>query len=258
VVIGASSADGKKTMARIRHLNRAPIAEAVIEVRVRSTTPVDPERLAELAARWKSAFPVEQKVQAVAATFGIQDGRPHANAQQEQLGFMLKTADQHDVVQFRRDAFAFSQLRPYTSWEEILPKATEVWTSYRDAIRPDRLIRLGVRYINRLRLALPVDLSEYLTSPPAAPEVLASTIRAYLTRMVLQEPESGNSMTITQASEPSTDPDHIVVLLDVDAFRDVDMSPTDEGVVPILQALRNLKNQAFFGSITERTAEMFE
>jgi uncharacterized protein (TIGR04255 family) len=188
----------------------------------------------------------------------MQDGKPLANAQQQQLGFVLKTADQHDVVQFRRDLFAFSQLQPYTSWDEILPKATELWTSYRDVVKPDRLIRLGVRYINRLRFALPVDLSQHLIAPPSAPEVLASTIRAYLTRMVLQDPESGNSITITQASEPSTDPGHIVVLLDVDAFRDVDMNPKDEGLLPILQALRELKNEAFFGSITERTAELYE
>jgi uncharacterized protein (TIGR04255 family) len=210
-----------------------------------------------LAARWKSVFPLEHNVQAVAATFGLQDGKPLANAQQEQLGVMLKTADQHNVVQFRRDAFAFSQLQPSTSWEEILPTAAELWTSYRDLVRPDRLIRLGVRYVNRLRLALPVDLSRYLTSPPPAPEVLPS-IRGFLTRMILQEPASGNSITITQASGPSTDQHHIIVLLDVDAFREVDIVPTDDEVIPILQGLRQLKNQAFFGSITEQTAEMYE
>jgi uncharacterized protein (TIGR04255 family) len=244
-------------MARIRHLDHAPIAEAVIELRVRSTA-VEPDRIAELTARWKSAFPIEQRVQAMAATFGIQDGKPLANAQQEQLGLMLKTADEHDVVQFRRDAFVFSQLQPYTSWEAILPRAQELWTSYRDAIRPERLTRLGVRFINRLRLALPVDLAQHLASPPSAPDVLGCAMKAYLTRMVLQDPASGNSITITQASEPSMDQDHIVVLLDVDAFRDVDMSPTDNGVITILQGLRDLKNQAFFGSITERTAEMYE
>jgi uncharacterized protein (TIGR04255 family) len=245
-------------MARIRHLTHAPIAEAVIEFRVRLATPVDSGRLTELASRWQAAFPVQEKVQAMAATFAIQDGKPLAKAQHEQLGIMLKTSDQHDIVQFRRDLFAFSQLQPYTSWDEILPRATELWASYRDAIRPDRLVRLGVRYINRLRLALPADLSRYLTSPPAAPDVLASTIRTYLTRMVLHDSESGNSVTITQASEPSTDPQHIVVLLDVDSFRDVDISPGDDEVIPILHALRDLKNQAFFGSITEQTAEMYE
>ena len=247
-------------MARIRHLNRAPIEEAVIELRVRSTAPAQSERLTELAARWKAVFPVEQKVQAFAAAFGIQDVRPMANAQQEHFGFMLKTADQHEVVQFRQDAFAFSQLQPYTSWEEILPRATELWDSYRDVTQPDRLIRLGVRYINRLRFALPVDLSKHVTSPPSAPDVLPSmsTIRAYLTRMVLEDLESGSSITITQASEPSADQDHITVLLDVDAFHDVDMSPTESEVIPILQRLRHLKNRAFFGSITEPTAEMYE
>ena len=245
-------------MAQIRHLNRAPIAEAVIELRVRSASPIGLEPLGALSSYWKPKYPLEQKVQSVAATFGVQDGKPVTDAQYQQLGYMLKTSDQHDVVQFRRDAFVFSQLQPYSSWEQVLPKATELWASYREAIKPERLIRLGVRYINRLRLPLPVNLSEYLTSPPVAPQMSASTIRAYLTRMVLHDPGTGNSVTVTQASEPSTDQDQIVVLLDVDAFRDVDVSPADEGVIKMLESLRHVKNQAFFGSITERTAEMYE
>jgi uncharacterized protein (TIGR04255 family) len=245
-------------MARIRHLNRAPIAEAVIELRVRSASSSGLDSLAALSSNWRAQYPLEQKVEAVAATFGVQDGRPKADAQYQQLGFMLKTSNQHEVVQFRHDAFAFSQLQPYSSWEEVLPKANELWISYRDVIKPDRLVRLGVRYINRLRLPLPVDLSEFLESPPVGPRMLASTIRTFLTRVVLHDVATGNSVIVTQASEPSTHPDQTVILLDVDAFRDVDLPTNDEDVVAILESLRLLKNQAFFGSITERTAEMYE
>lgn len=245
-------------MARIRHLERAPIEEAVVELRVRPRSPFSLDTLAALAARWKTEFPLEEMVQAMAASFRIQDGTPLTSTQHEQLGFQLKTADRHDVVQCRRDAFVFSQLRPYSSWEQVLPRATALWAAYRDATKPERLTRLGVRYINRLRLALPADLSQYLTSPPAGPEVLHSTLRGYLTRLVLQDQDSGNSVTITQASEPSTDPNHVVILLDIDAFREVDLDPNGEDIAPMLQALRDLKNRAFFGSITERTAEMYE
>lgn len=245
-------------MAQIRHLERAPIAEAVIELRVRSATPVRLESLTELVARWKASYPIEQKVESMAATFGVQDGKPITDAQYERLGFLLKSSDQREVVQFRRDAFAFSRLHPYTTWEEVLPKAAELWASYRDVIRPERLIRLGVRYINRLRLPLPLDLNEHLLSRPIVPEILPATLRSYLTRMILEDPESRNSVTITQASEPSTDQDHIEILLDVDAFRDVDLNPADDLVIPLLESLRLLKNRAFFASITERTAEMYE
>lgn len=245
-------------MARIRHLTRAPIAEAVIELRVRPTTASGLDPLARLSSRWKSQFPIEQKVESVAATFGLQDGRPKADARFQQLGFMLKTPDQREVVQFRQDAFAFSRLEPYSSWEEVLPKANELWLSYREAIRPDRLVRIGVRYINRLRLPLPVDLSEFLTAPPVGPQMPASTIRTFLTRMVLHDTATGSSAIVTQASEPSVQQEQTVILLDVDAYKDVDMEPGAENVDAMLESLRVLKNQAFFGSITERTAEMYE
>jgi uncharacterized protein (TIGR04255 family) len=244
-------------MAQIRYLDRAPIDEAVIELRVRSTSPIDLEPLAALSANWKLQYPLEQKVESVAATFGVQDGKAMTDAQYQELGFMLKAEDHQDVVQFRRDAFVYSRLSPYTSWEQVLPKAAELWASYRDAIKPERVVRLGVRYINRLRLPLPVDLSEYLTSPPVVPQTLPSTIRAYLTRMILHDASTSNSVAVTHASEPSMDQNRIVVLLDVDAFREVDMDPADEGLLEILESLRQLKNQVFFGSITERTAEMY-
>jgi uncharacterized protein (TIGR04255 family) len=63
---------------------------------------------------------------------------------------------------------------------------------------------------------------------------------------------------VTQALERSVDPDHVVVLLDVDAYRDVEIEPHDDRVQSILGRLRDLKNRVFFGSITERTAEMYE
>lgn len=245
-------------MAHIRHLDRAPIAEAVIEIRVRSTAGIPLDKLASLSAAWKATYPHETKVESFAARFGMQDGKATSDAQHEQLGFLLKTADKQEAVQFRTDAFAFSRLHPYTSWEEVLPKAAALWASYRESVKPERLVRLGVRYINRLRLPQPVDLAGYLTAPPTLPETLPFALRSYLTRLVLHDLEAGNSVTVTQASEPSTDEDHIVVLLDLDAFRDVDMEPGDERVMPILESLRHLKNRAFFGNISERTAEMFK
>lgn len=244
-------------MTEIRHLRNAPIAEAVIEMRIRSTEPVGLETLALLASNWKARFPAQQNVDAVAAAFQLQDGKPLTNAQHEHVGFILRSSDQLQAVQFRRDLFAFSRLQPYTSWEEIVPLARELWTSYLEATRPERLIRVGVRYINRLHFTLPVNLSLFFESPPSIPETLHATIRAYLTRLVVHQRESGNSVVITHATEPSADSGHIVVLLDVDAFRELDMVPNDNQVMRLLESLRLLKNQAFFGSIKETTAEMY-
>jgi hypothetical protein len=48
------------------------------------------------------------------------------------------------------------------------------------------------------------------------------------------------------------------VILDVDAFTGVDINPTDQKLWTILERLRELKNRSFFGTITERAAELYE
>lgn len=246
-------------MARIRHLSRAPIAEAVIELRVRPSSDTTLQSLEPLSERLRASFPVVQRIESIAAKFGLKDGKPlPTDTTYEQLGILLKTADQQDVVQIRTDGFAVSRLPPYTSWEKVLPRALELWTQYCDVARPERVNRLGVRYVNRLRLPMPVDLSAHLTSPPTIPEMLPQVLRGYLTRMVLHDPETGNSVTVTQATEPSTDSEHLIVLLDIDALREVDLDPSSQEVGSMLESLRQQKNRAFFGSVTEQTAERYQ
>jgi uncharacterized protein (TIGR04255 family) len=87
--------------------------------------------------------------------------------------------------------------------------------------------------------------------------MMPAMLRSYLTRTVLHDPETGNSVTVTQASEPAPNEGHLIVLLDVDAFRDVDLDSSEPRLQSILESLRDLKNQAFFGSITEQTAESY-
>ena len=77
-------------------------------------------------------------------------------------------------------------------------------------------------------------------------------------RLVLGDTETTNSVIVTQALEPAPDGDHLVVLLDVDAYRDEDLEPQDERIQAIFAALHDLKNRVFFGSITERAAEIYE
>ena len=244
-------------MAQIRHLDHAPIAEAVIELRVRPAGEIRLETLHALAERWKVEYPVKETVNSLEAKLGIEAGTSRTETRVQQIGLRLKTSDQREVVQFRSDAFAYSRLEPYTSWDDVLPRANRVWNSYLDSLKPVKLVRLGVRYINRLRLPLPVDVEMYLSCPPAVPEMLPPAIKSFLTRTLFYDAEAGNSVTITQASEPSIDQNQLVILLDVDAFRGIDIDPDDSQIIPMLESLRELKNRAFFGSITERTAERY-
>ena len=173
-------------------------------------------------------------------------------------GVFFKTMDELNIAQFRSDGFTFNRLPPYTSWQEVFPEAMRLWQEYCRMAAPIRVVRVAARYINRLRFAMPVELSAFLSASPVVPEPLPQLLRGYLTRIVLTDPQTTNSVVVTQALERSAEPDHVVLLLDVDAYRDVDLEAEDDTIAAIFASLHDLKNRVFFGSITERAAEMYE
>jgi uncharacterized protein (TIGR04255 family) len=157
------------------------------------------------------------------------------------------------------DGFTFNRLKPYTSWEGILPQALELWRIYIEEFAPHIVTRIAVRYINRLSLPAPVlNLSRYLTAPPTVPAGAPQSLRGFLQRVILEDAATGLTAHVTQASERSPKPDTVIILLDIDVHRMAEYSVTDDRLVSTLHALREMKNRIFFASITEEYAETCE
>jgi uncharacterized protein (TIGR04255 family) len=76
-------------------------------------------------------------------------------------------------------------------------------------------------------------------------------------RVVLADPATGLTAAITQATQPAPSANIALILLDIDAYRDGSGGIPDKEVEPTLDALRKLKNDIFFGSITEATANRY-
>ena len=47
------------------------------------------------------------------------------------------------------------------------------------------------------------------------------------------------------------------VILDIDAFKQADLPPTDNRMWEYLEQLRELKNKSFFATITEKAVELY-
>ena len=104
------------------------------------------------------------------------------------------------------------------------------------------------------------DLREYLTEPPRVPESLPQTLKAYLTRVVVHDSMRDHSAIVTQSFEPNpTDPRQAIILLDIDAFKDVHVKPSESDEIHrVLAGLHDFKNEIFFKSITQKASELFE
>lgn len=242
------------------HLPRAPITEALIDYRVQPREGITPGVFSDVPKKFAASFPVAGRVDTIEARLGFDDGgRPLSAVQQHQhLGTMLRNTETAEVVQFRIDGFTYNKLAPYTSWEEIYPKAVSLWREYVAIAEPVQLVRVAVRFINKIRLPLPIsDLAEYLRTTPSIPPELPQQIRHFFTRVVLYEPSGDVSAIVTQALEPSLPQDHIVLLFDTDAFRDMSAAVDSAAVDQTFQALRRLKNRIFFNGLTPKALELF-
>jgi uncharacterized protein (TIGR04255 family) len=108
-----------------------------------------------------------------------------------------------------------------------------------------------------MRLPDVQNLGEYLEAPPQLPGPIPQRIREFLTRVYVEDDGRNASAVIVQVLEPRIDPNAISLLLDIDAFRELNESPDDPGLLSVFGLLRELKNEIFFATITEKIVERY-
>ena len=244
-------------MARPReHLQNAPIVEAVIDFRVPRQEHVSAETFANIGSFLGEHYRKSGSIQSIEARFGVVQGRAMDPQQmQTNLGWRYQTAS--EIAQFSMDGFTFSKIKPYTTWGEVSSEAFRLWKVYANLAKPRQVSRVGVRYINRMPLPDVKDLGEYLEAPPRLPEPIPQSVRDFLTRVHVRDDRRNASAIIVQALELRNEPNAISLLLDIDAFSEVNEAPDFPGLTSIFEQLRQLKNAIFFASITDKTAEIY-
>lgn len=245
-------------MAMQRHLSQAPIREAVIDIQFQaSTTPTEVADFAEgfAAGRGQLSDLWAANVELKAGADGI-----HQTHTGIHIGKRLNFQDGKHVAQFRTNGFTFSRLPPYETWELMSASAADVWTSYLEAIRPQSISRLGVRFINSLRLPLPVvSFDDYLVSAPQVPAELPQSVRGFFSRVQIVDATNADVAVVTQMLEGEEPGGAAInVLFDIDVFHSCDLRLIDGGTInSVLGRLRNFKNKTFFGYLREKTLEPY-
>jgi len=105
----------------------APIAEALLDIQVAFSSPVDTARLLAFHDAIRDRHP--KKEDRVKWRGEIRLG-PEAVQQAFERGpegFMFKSADERRIVQVRQDGYTFNWLKPYESWEALRDEARHHW-----------------------------------------------------------------------------------------------------------------------------------
>jgi len=238
---------------------KAPITEALIDIRTHPPQNVSLAELEGLHRSIQTQYPEKQKRTMWESSIELKgEKEPLAKSRSQVTGYLFKSADGKQVVQFRLDGFTFSRLRPYTEWPEVYSEAKRLWDIYRAGIKPIRVNRLATRYINSIEIpSKKFDFDDYFTAAPRIPPALPQLLGHFFTRLVIPFPDEGATAIIMQTPSEKPDPIKSTVILDIDVFSEVSLASDDTKIDEIFAILRRVKNDIFFSSVTERTKELF-
>ncbi len=247
-------------MAKERHLKNAPIAEALVDLRVQLPSDFDVSAFSSINESIQDEYPSIEELKTFHGIMSIASGKPTTEVLDKgHIGYRVTSADGLNIGQFRNDGFTFSRLAPYISWEDTHKRTEKLWEKYISVTNPEAVTRIALRFINRLIINTPEkDFSRYLLNPPSVPEGLPNTVSGFLTRLTIDDIDNEITAHVTQALEPSVHANQLTVLLDIDVFKADRFKIGENQITEVLNNLRITKNRIFFNSITEETAELFE
>jgi uncharacterized protein (TIGR04255 family) len=241
-----------------QHYPHAPITEAIIDIRIREADSSKLTQLDALSEQLKADYPT--RVNRNYAQGRFEFGKEiSTTASQNPVGYLFKSTDEKDICQARLDGFTLSRLAPYESWDPFRNEARRLWKIYEDALKPEEIVRLAVRYINRIEIPLPIDdLSDYLRIYPEIPEGQPNTsLSGLFMKVSIPQEDINATCMITEALEKSRTPKTASIILDIDLYRDQTIPQAYEEMWDYFEMLHDRKNVIFESCITNKSRELF-
>ncbi|BDA70601.1 hypothetical protein RIVM261_074460 [Rivularia sp. IAM M-261] len=236
---------------------RAPITEALIDIRVRLPQKVELDILAQVGSSIQAEYVHRDDVFIMLQGEMIASSSVGATASQSHLGYRFFSKDEKQILSVRLDGFTFSRLAPYDCWQTFRDEAKRLWSIYQELTHPEAIARLAVRYINRLDIPLPVDdFKDYLRTFPEVSSDLPQGLSGYFMQLQIPQQSPATICVLNQALVPSPAPEVVSILLDLDLFLEHDIPNDEVGIWGILEQMHEQKNKAFEACITERTREL--
>jgi hypothetical protein len=210
---------------------RPPITEAIIQISFAGVMSTDD--LSKVNSNFGRLYPQHHDIRNVNLAVEMPPGsgaEPRAQVQTQEEGHRRGSDDQTQLV---------------VLWKKV--------AGYR------RIIRTGVRYVNRIDIPITgsiIEYENYLDIYPHLPEELGSN-DAYGVQVRFPISELGCSLTINSSSVPSPILNHASFIFDQDIVKELDVPQKDDDLYKLLENIHIKKNEVFEACITDRARELF-
>lgn len=246
-------------MSNSKYYSKAPITEALLDIRVRPSAALTLSSLASIQQEVSNDYPDFENTLSIENN--LTTGQSVITQTKTSLtGFRFWHKERKYVFQARLDGFTFSRLSPYENWAKLKCEAQKTWNAYTKFAEPQSINRIAVRYINKINLPLPVkDFADYLRITPEVSNDLPQGVSDYL--MQLRIPEENLSsrglLSLTEAVLPNQqEQDFVSILLDIDLSCEVNFQTDADNCWSLLEEMHIRKNQIFEACITDKVREL--
>jgi uncharacterized protein (TIGR04255 family) len=248
------------------HYSRAPITEAVIDLRVTQAQGFSAGDLAPIRDAVADRYAEQGGIYTGGVNISFTEPS-QVETLHQQTGFRFADQEGRQILQARVDGFTFSVLAPYDRWESFRDEARRLWDLYKSVTRVESITRVAVRYVNRIDIPTAnthtMELEDYFTVYPEIPHGWPhKNLYSFFMQFQILQEDLGCVLVINQATTQPPNLETTSFLLDFDLFREEHEQPwradTDEAVWEYLEQLRERKNEYFETSITEITKELIK
>ena len=255
------------------HYAKAPIVEAIVDLRVVPVADFDVEKFRARAQSWEQDARIERiSVNQLQFSVGFSGDTnvPVTQHNERTEGFEFTQKSKHQNFEARLDGFSFRRTAPYGQWQDFRDQARKLWDAYRALYPFEGVVRAALRYINRIDMPLERDQSElgrmapgkYLHVLPTFPFKEPSQINGFFLQMQFWQADLECNLIVNEAMVPSPSPDVGSIVLDFDLFQERFerpwLSADDAQIWDFLEQLRVRKNELFQSSITPQFEERIQ
>lgn len=240
---------------------KAPITEALLDIRTILPEETSLEKLASFHDLIKDRFPQKEEKILLTHSFKVSPGNPPISDTSGSRidGYRFRSLETNKIVQARLDGFTFNKLKPYENWDVFCKEAKELWMMYLELAQPLKVTRIAVRYINRIEVPLPIkDFKEYILNAPDISPELPQALSHFFMRVVIPYQEVEANAVITETMDEQINPQQLPIIFDIDVFKERIYKIDASDIWVDLEKLRDLKNEIFFNSLTDIAKEMFK
>ena len=182
-----------EVMQEFPHLSRAPITEALLDIRVEAPDPAAPVDSISAAFRAElgTEYPDDKPIDHMQAQVAFAVGGESATAAKQQIGRIFWSSDHKRAVQARTDGFTINHVGDYKDWDAILGDARRYWPTYLAVATPRRVIRCAARFINRIEIPAGEDLGIHFKTRPEISDDLSRNMENYFMRVTIPLEDEG-------------------------------------------------------------------